>query len=123
MGHEFLPVLVALVLALALPAVMIFLSAWCGPRAPHAVKSESYECGVPPVGSVRQRHDVKFKRVAILFLLFDVEAALLFPWAVLYRNKIGDWGLGFLVAEAGLFLAVLIAAYAFAWSRGVLEWD
>jgi NADH-quinone oxidoreductase subunit A len=123
MIESYLPVLMLLGVAVAFPLGLLFVSSFLGPRVETPVKSEAYECGVPPVGSSRDRFPVKFYKLAILFLLFDVEAALLFPWAILFRSKVRSWGAPFLLAELGLFLGVLLAGYAFAWKRGGLEWD
>ncbi|MFH1017312.1 MAG: NADH-quinone oxidoreductase subunit A [Pseudomonadota bacterium] len=120
---SYLPVLMLLGVAVAFPVGLLWLSSMLGPKVRSNVKSEAYECGVPPVGSTRERIPVKFYKLAILFLIFDVEAALLFPWAVLFRSKLPEWGAPFLLAELGVFLAVLLVGYVFAWSRGGLEWD
>lgn len=120
---SYLSILLLLGLAIAFPFVLLMATSILGPRVQTRVKAEAYECGVPAVGSTQEGVSVKFYRIAILFLLFDVEAALLFPWAVIFRNKLGDWGVLFLVGELLLFLLVLLAGYIYAWHRGGLEWE
>ena len=120
---SYLPILILLGLAVIVPIGMIVATSLIGPRVSHKVKQAPYECGIPAVGSVRERFPVKFYRIGLLFLVFDVEAAFLFPWAVLFRPKISEWGATFLVFELLIFLLVLFVGYVFAWKKGVLEWD
>lgn len=116
---EYLPVLFLLFLGLAVGAVMLGLSWWLGPRTRGGTIHDSpYECGVVPTGDARQRFDVKFYLVAMLFILFDVEIVFLFPWAVAF-DSLG--GLGLLVMVE--FLVILLVGYAYVWRKGALEWD
>jgi NADH-quinone oxidoreductase subunit A len=123
MTHPYLPVLLALALAVIFPLGLLAATSLLGPRVRLDTKGRPYECGVPPVGSARDRVPVKFYRLAILFLIFDLEAALLFPWAVLFRPMLPEWGLAFLLGELLLFLGILGVGYAYAWRKGALEWD
>ncbi len=99
---------------------------WIGPRRPTAVKLMPYESGMDPVGDARQRFDVKFYLIAILFLVFDVELLFLYPWAVsAYRE--GEPLLpaelkGLVFWEVVVFLATLGVAYVYAWRKGVFRW-
>ncbi len=120
---SFMPVLILLGFAAAFPAGLLILTSILGPKVKTAAKLDAYECGVPAVGSPEDATGVRFYRVAILFLLFDVEAALLFPWAVVFREMLPTWGPRFLVAEFVVFLLILIVGYLYAWYRGALEWD
>src|SRR5262245_47593707 len=90
-----------------------------GVRKPNPRKLAPYECGIDhPVGTARERFSVKFYLVAMLFLLFDIEAVFLFPWAVVYRDlKL----FGFF--EMLLFIVVILAGYIYAWKKGALEWE
>ena len=89
-----------------------------GMRKPTPEKQQPYECGMQPVGTARERFSVKFYLVAMLFLLFDIEAVFLFPWAVVYRDlKL----FGFF--EMLLFIAVVLAGYVYVWKKGALEWE
>ncbi len=99
------------------------LSAILGPKKYSASKYSTYECGLTPVGSARERISVKFFLVAILFILFDVEVVFLFPWALLYKQFIAE-GMGlFMLVEMGLFMVILVLGLAFIWRKGVLEWN
>jgi NADH-quinone oxidoreductase subunit A len=107
--------MIALGLAFGLGATL--LSTVLGPRKPTPEKSAPYECGMPPVGDARERHSVKFYLVAMIFLLFDIEIAFLYPWAMALRDL--GWS-GF--AQVVLFILVLASGYAYIWRKGVLEW-
>jgi len=120
---SYLPILFLLILAILFPLGLLVTTSILGPKVKNQTKTEAYECGVPAVGSLDQGLSIKFYRVAILFLLFDVEAALLFPWAVLFRHKLPEWGILFLIVESTIFLSILVAGYFYAWHRGALEWD
>jgi NADH-quinone oxidoreductase subunit A len=88
------------------------------PRRPYPEKNATYECGEEPVGSAWIRLNVRFYVIALVFLIFDVEVAFLFPWALVYRQ----FGLfGFL--EMAVFLVILFVGYAYIWIHGDLEWD
>jgi NADH-quinone oxidoreductase subunit A len=87
------------------------------PRKPGRIKGEVYECGIKPEASARERLSIRFYIIALLFVVFDVEAIFLFPWAVLY-----DQLLVFGLIEMGLFLGILIVGYYYAWKQRALEW-
>ena len=89
-----------------------------GPRNPTAEKEAPYECGMPPVGDARERHSVKFYLVAMIFLLFDIEVAFLYPWAMALRDL--RW-MGFV--QVLVFFAILAAGYTYVWKKGALKWD
>ena len=98
--------------------VMVLLSKLLGPKQPRPAKADVFECGSRPVGSPRERFSIQFYLVAILFLLFDIEAVFLFPWAVLYK-ELGIFGL----VEMTVFLAILGAGLVYVFKRGALEWE
>lgn len=112
------PVFVALFLAVAIPAAFLFLSTRLGPKNPSAGKLTTYETGILPTRLPRDRVPVKFYLVAVLFLLFDVEAVFLFPWAVGRRElgTAGDVGMA-------IFFGVLILGLAYEWRKGAMEWE
>jgi NADH-quinone oxidoreductase subunit A len=87
------------------------------PSAPFLTKLEAYECGIKQISSARGRYTVRFYIVAILFVIFDVETVFLFPWAVRYK-QLGWFGM----AEVGVFLAILVIGYVWAYKKGALEW-
>ena len=98
--------------------VSLILSYALGVKKPNPIKLAPYECGVNPIGTARERFSVKFYLVAMLFLLFDIEAVFLFPWAVVYRDlKL----VGFV--EMLLFIVAIGAGYIYIWKKGALEWE
>ncbi len=103
---------------LALAGGILVVSALFGNRQPHAVKDDTYECGLPPIHSARVSFPLRFVVVALLFILFDVEVAFVYPWAVLYR-KLGPLAM----VEMGAFLLVLVIGLVYVWKRGGLDWE
>lgn len=97
------------------------LSSWLGPKLPNRRKDTPFECGVPPHGDARQRFSVRFYLVAILFLLFDVEAIFFYPWAVVYKKYLTINA--FILIEMAVFVAVLLLGYFYVLRKGALEWD
>ena len=95
----------------------VVLSSLLGPRKPTPEKSAPYECGMPPVGDARERQSVKFYLVAMIFLLFDIEIAFLYPWAMALREL--GWN-GFV--QVLLFMVLLLAGYVYVWRKGALDW-
>jgi len=116
--REYLPVLLFLVVAIGFGAGTIALSTIIVPRRPNPVKDAPYECGVEPVGDARARFSVKFYLVAVLFILFDIEAVFLYPWAVAFR-QLGLYGL----IEMALFILILFVGYVYLLKKRALEWD
>lgn len=94
------------------------LSALIGVKRPSREKLGPYECGIPPVGNARERFSISFYLVGMLFILFDVEAVFLYPWAVIYRFL--KW-FGF--GEMFLYVAILLAGYIYIWKKGALDWS
>jgi NADH-quinone oxidoreductase subunit A len=116
--REYLPVLLFLLVAIGFAAGTIGLSTIIVPRRRNAAKMSAYECGVDPVGDARERFSVKFYLVAVLFILFDIEAVFLYPWAVAFR-QLGLYGL----IEMVLFIVILLVGYAYLLKKRALEWD
>src|SRR5213594_3198526 len=112
-----LGILIMIGLGTAFASVMILLSSLLGPRNPTPEKLAPYECGMPPVGDARERQSVKFYLVAMVFLLFDIEVAFLYPWAVALRD-LGWTGLFQIVT----FFLILLVGYVYIWRKGVLDW-
>ncbi len=111
------PVLVQILIAVAVAGAMIGLSAILGQRLRDSVKSSPYESGMKPVGNARERFSVKFYLVGMVFILFDIEAIFLYPWAVVYR-RLGLFGF----YEMLLFIALVLTGYFYIWKKGVLNW-
>ena len=106
-----------IVLGAGFALASILLSGFLGPRKPTPEKEAPYECGMPPVGDARERQSVKFYLVAMIFLLFDIEVAFLYPWAMALREL--GWP-GFV--QVVLFMALLLAGYVYVWRKGALDW-
>ncbi|MES2493625.1 MAG: NADH-quinone oxidoreductase subunit A [Pseudomonadota bacterium] len=119
---QYLPILIFLVIALALSTAFVFLpigvARLTGTHKPDAEKLSEYECGFPAFEDPRSQFDVRFYLVAILFIVFDLEAAFLFPWAV-SLDQTGWMGWGAMM----LFLAELVIGFAYAWKKGALDWE
>jgi NADH-quinone oxidoreductase subunit A len=119
----YFPICLALVVAAGLAALMLALANLLGPRRPSLVKSTPFECGSVPVGSAHERFAVKFYVVALLFIVFDIEAIFLYPWAVLLLPSDGFAGLGWPGFVAmGIFVLTLVAGLVYVVKKGVLDW-
>ena len=119
------PIFLYLLVILGVAAGSLILTHVLGPHRKTVVKLMPYESGMDPVGDARQRFDVKFYLIAILFLVFDVELLFLYPWAVVaYRNpaEILPAFQGIVFWEVVIFLATLVVAYIYAWRKGVFQW-
>ncbi|WP_068418884.1 NADH-quinone oxidoreductase subunit A [Planctomyces sp. SH-PL62] len=141
MSTDFTPIFLFLAIAVGTGLSMLVLSALLGPRKETRVKQMPYESGMDPIGDARQRFDVRFYLVAIAFLLFDVELLYLYPWAVaqwsaepaLAASAAAVAGTtvaagvpplfrALVFCEIMVFVAILTAAFAYAWKKGVFEW-
>jgi NADH-quinone oxidoreductase subunit A len=110
-------ILLMIALGAGFALTSIILSGLLGPRKPSAEKSAPYECGMPAVGDARERQSVKFYLVAMIFLLFDIEVAFLYPWAMALRD-LGWNGFG----QVLLFILLLLFGYIYIWRKGALDW-
>lgn len=115
---EYLPILVFLAVGLGLAVVLLGLGLLAGPRRPDAAKDSPFECGFPAFEDARLKFDVRYYLVAILFIIFDLEIAFLFPWAVVL-DTIGIAG----IVAMGVFLLILIVGFIYEWKKGALEWE
>jgi NADH-quinone oxidoreductase subunit A len=118
MLDSYLPILVLIAIALAFALGSVVMSRLVGQKKPSTVKLAPYECGMPPVGSARERVSVKFYIIAMLFIVFDIEAVFLYPWAVIFK-RLGLFGF----VEMGVFIAILLVGYVYVWKKGALEWE
>lgn len=123
MVYTYVPVMFALIIAILFSLAFVAMSRFFGPHRPNATKTSLYECGMPSVMPAHQRFSVKFYLVAVLFILFDLEAVFLFPWSVVFRDLVKDGRAVFVLVEMGVFLAVLFAGWAYCVKRGALKWD
>ena len=118
MLQNYLPILIFLAVASAFGLLLLVLGFVLGPRRPDPEKLSPYECGFEAFDDSRTKFDVRYYLVAILFIIFDLEIAFLFPWAV-SLDAIGGFGL----ISMGVFLAILVVGFVYEWKKGALEWD
>ena len=116
--REYLPILIFLVIAIGLTLVIVGASFIVARQRPDSEKASPYECGFEAFDDARSRFDVRFYLVAILFIIFDLEVAFLFPWAVALGD-IGVFGFWSMV----VFLAILTIGFVYEWRKGALEWE
>ena len=117
MPETFLPILVLLGVAAAMAAVILLLNAVVSPRLRTPKKAEVYESGVPLLDASHKRISIKFFVIAMVFILFDVEIAFIYPWALVF--KAAGWPL---FVEMLVFLGVLVVGYAYIWKKGAFDW-
>ena len=115
---DYLPILIFLAIAVAVASVVVGASVVIARQRPDVAKTSAYECGFDAFGEARNKFDVRFYLVAILFIIFDLEVAFLFPWAV-SLGKIGVFGFWSMM----VFLAILTVGFIYEWRKGALEWE
>ena len=115
---EYLPILLFILVALAVGVAPVVLGSLLGPHRPDAEKLSPYECGFEAFEDARMKFDVRYYLVAILFILFDLEIAFLFPWAVALKEigPVGFWAMM-------VFLAILVVGFIYEWKKGALDWE
>jgi NADH-quinone oxidoreductase subunit A len=114
---SYAPILILGVVALGFGIVTLALSHLLGRPRPNPEKSSTYECGMPPIGTARERFPIKFYLVCMVFILLDVDAAFLYPWALVFKG-LGLFGL----VEMAVFMALVGGGFAYAWKVGALDW-
>jgi NADH-quinone oxidoreductase subunit A len=114
---SYVPILILGGVAVGFAVFTLFLSQLLGRARPNPQKSAVYECGVPAIGTARERFPIKFYLVCMLFILFDVDAAFLYPWALIFR-QLGLYGL----VEMAVFVFLLGGGFVYAWKVGALDW-
>ena len=119
----YFPVLVQVIIAAAVAAGLVGGSFLLGKKIRNRVKDTPYECGITPTGSARERFSVKFYLVAMVFILFDIEAIFLYPWVVVYRELNLSGGRFFGFIEMLLFIVLVLAGFFYIWKKGVLDWS
>ncbi len=123
MTHTFLPVLIMLIIAVVIGGVILGLNWVLGRHQRNPSKLAPYESGVPLLDQNRKRINVRFYQIAMLFILFDIEAAFLYPWAVIYRDVArGPSGM-FLFGEMLLFIVLLAVGYVYVWKKKAFDWS
>ncbi len=114
---SYLPIFILVIVAAGFALTLLLLSSVLGPRRPSKEKLSTYECGIDPIGTARERFPVKFYLVAMLFIIFDIEIVFLYPWAVVLGN-LKLFGL----VEMVFFLGILLIGLLYVWKKGGLEW-
>jgi NADH-quinone oxidoreductase subunit A len=118
MSANYFSLLAVFIIALGLCGVFLFLSTFFGPKKSNPVKANPFECGLDQLNPPRVKFSIHFYVIAMLFIIFDVEVAFIYPWAVLFKSL----GIpGFI--EMSIFILVLLVGLLYAWLRGALEWD
>ncbi|VAW94379.1 NADH ubiquinone oxidoreductase chain A [hydrothermal vent metagenome] len=118
MLENYLPVLIFLIVGGVVGAMMIMAGFVLGPHKPDSEKTSPYECGFEAFEDSRMKFDVRYYLVAILFILFDLEIAFMFPWAIVL-DEIGYFGLWAMI----IFLSILVVGFIYEWKKGALEWE
>ncbi|HVF88982.1 MAG TPA: NADH-quinone oxidoreductase subunit A [Blastocatellia bacterium] len=123
---SYIPILLIFVFATGLATAMIILSRIAGRNRPNRTKLMPYECGVEPIGTARERQSVKFYLVAMIFLLFDIEAIFLVPWAVVFPGVLKEQAYSSVkyvfYGEMMVFMVILFVGLIYIWRKGILEW-
>jgi len=117
--EHYIPILLMLGVALGFAAVSMLLGELIGLKAPNAVKSEAYECGIEPIGSARIQVSVKFYLVCLLFLLFDVETAFILTWALYFNANPSIYAF----LAMAVFMSILVLGLLYEWKKGALQWQ
>jgi NADH-quinone oxidoreductase subunit A len=115
--EQYIPILIMIGVGVAAGIVFTNINRWIGPKRPSEEKLSTYESGMEPVRSARERFSVKFYLVAMLFIVFDVEIVFMYPWAVLFR-QLGMFGF----VEMVVFIAILLVGYIYILKKGALQW-
>jgi NADH-quinone oxidoreductase subunit A len=122
MIEQYIPLILAITIAILFSIFLLKASSWFGPQRPNPEKLSTYESGMEPVRTARERFSVKFYIVAIIFIVFDIEVVFLFPWAVNLKNLTESLGF-FIIAEMFVFITILLAGYFYLLKKGALKWD
>ena len=122
--EQYLPVLLFILVGIAVGIVPLVLGYVLGPNRPDAAKNSPYECGFEAFEDARMKFDVRYYLIAILFILFDLEIAFLFPWAAIFKDIVATESIKlFGFVEMLVFVAILVIGYVYAWAKGALEWE
>jgi NADH:ubiquinone oxidoreductase subunit 3 (chain A) len=118
MIEQYVPIGIMMVVAIVFGIVLANINKWIGPKRPTAEKLSTYESGMEPVRTARERFSVKFYLVAMLFIVFDIEIVFMYPWAVKFK-ELGLFGF----VEMLVFIAILLVGFVYVWRKGALKWD
>jgi len=124
MLESYFPVLVFIIVGIVFGCLPIILGWFVAPHRPDAEKYSAYECGFEAFEEARLKFDVRYYLIAIIFILFDLEIAFLFPWAAIFKEIVGAPGIKlFGFVEMLVFLGILLIGYVYAWAKGALDWE
>jgi NADH-quinone oxidoreductase subunit A len=124
MLESYFPILIFVLVALAFGCVPIIIGRVVGPHRPDPEKLSAYECGFNAFEDARMKFDVRYYLIAIIFILFDLEVAFLFPWAAIFKEIAGTEAVRmFGFVEMMVFIAILVVGYIYAWVKGALDWE
>lgn len=122
MIEQYIPVFIVLAVALIFGTVLVLSSTLIGPQRPNREKTSTYESGMKPVGTTRQRISIKYYLVAMFFIIFDLEVIFIYPWAVQFKKLFGEFGISVFLSML-IFLIVLELGYLYAYKKGGFKWD
>jgi NADH-quinone oxidoreductase subunit A len=122
MIEQYIPVFIVLAVALIFGTVLVLSSTLIGPQRPNPEKTSTYESGMKPVGTTRQRISIKYYLVAMFFIIFDLEVLFIYPWAVEFKRLFGQYGISVFISML-IFLVVLELGYLYAYKKGGFKWD
>jgi len=122
--QQYLPVILFILVGIAVGIIPQVLGFVFGPQRPDAAKNSPYECGFEAFEDARMKFDVRYYLVAILFILFDLEIAFLFPWAAIFKEIVATDAVRlFGFVEMFVFIGILVVGYVYAWAKGALDWE
>lgn len=124
MLSDYFPILLFVLVGLAIGILPVVMGGFLAPNRPDAEKLSAYECGFPAFNDARMKFDVRYYLMAIIFILFDLEIAFLFPWGAVFKDVAADGNIqlfGFI--EALVFLLIILVGDAYAWAKGALDWE
>ena len=122
MLEQYIPLFLVLAVALIFGAAVVWSSTLIGPQRPFSEKTSTYESGMKPVGTTRQRISIKYYLVAMFFIIFDLEVIFIYPWAVEFKKLFGQLGISVFISMF-IFLVVLELGYLYAYKKGGFKWD
>jgi len=124
MLENYFPVLIFVIVGIAIGVVPVIAGFLLGPSKPDSEKLSPYECGFEAFEDARMKFDVRYYLIAIIFILFDLEVAFLFPWASIFKDIVANPGVKmFGFVEMLVFLGILLVGYIYAWAKGALDWE
>ena len=120
---DYWPIAVLIIITTLIGIIAIGLGYLFGPKRPSDTKAAPYESGMNPIGPGTRQMPIRFYVVAVLFILFDIEVIFLLPWAVIFKDFVGEGLGGFMLLEIIIFIVILLVGYVYVWKKGALEWD